>query len=91
MGCNDHNHIIWTNKYLLPRIISCTICVFQGQWGTTASQEEVDMRLRKTFVEEKVPSLRSEFVVLHDSFKVGVGENSILLYLALCAIEIVSG
>jgi hypothetical protein len=42
----------------------------QGQWGTTASQEEVDMRLRRTFVEEKVPSLRSEFVVLHDSFKV---------------------
>ena len=55
------------------------VCVFQGHWGTTASEEEVEERLRRRFVEEKVPSLRSEFVVLHDSFKVGV-KKQILCY-----------
>ena len=57
-------------SHVLSLSLSLCLCVFQGQWGTTSNEEEVDMRLRGTFVEEKVPSLRSEFVVLHDSFKV---------------------
>ena len=55
--------------------------MFQGQWGTSSSEESKEEILKRRFVDEKVASLRSEFVVLHDSFKVCVKHIYILLYL----------
>lgn len=41
----------------------------EGQWGTTSDGEALEEELRRRFVESEVASHRSEFVVLHDSFK----------------------
>lgn len=45
----------------------------QGVWGVSQKEEEEEEAMRTQFVEENVSSLNSQFVILYDLFKVGVG------------------
>ena len=42
----------------------------QGLWGSTGLEAELEERRQGEFVEHNVATFRSEFVVLHTSFKV---------------------